>query len=398
MQEKMRIILGVDSITRPLTGIGRYAWELAKRLPGSEELRTAIFFAHGKFISREQLLGIGDESAFNPSRVQWSILSSIRRRLARYHLASSVYGKLMPMVGRMRLHSYSDFLFHSPSYIIPPFDGPSIATIHDLSAFRYPQWQPQSRVSRMNTAIDGTLKRAAHLIADSETVRREIIDYFSWPTEKITAVPLGVDNSFYPLTPDITGPVLGSFGLTHGSYALCIATIEPRKNIDRLIKAFELLPPYLRQNFPLVLVGDIGWNSDVIHKQIDLASRKGWLKYLGYVPESNLPALYSGCRAFLYPSLYEGFGLPLIEAMACGAPVVTSNRSCMPEVAGDAGLLVDPEDVLSIAEGIERVLADEKWRSFAITLGIERTRTMTWDVTAQKTVKVYRQVWDNSNL
>jgi alpha-1,3-rhamnosyl/mannosyltransferase len=159
-----------------------------------------------------------------------------------------------------------------------------------------------------------------------------------------------------------------------------------------LIDAFEMLPVTLRKKYPLVIAGFSGWKSADIHKRISRAVRKGFVRYIGYVPEYALPALYSGCRAFLYPSLYEGFGLPLLEAMACGAPVMTSNCSCMPEVAGNAGFLVDPEDVPSISEGIERVLSDETWRSFAIDLGIERARLMTWDATVQKTIEVYRLV------
>jgi alpha-1,3-rhamnosyl/mannosyltransferase len=250
----------------------------------------------------------------------------------------------------------------------------------------------------MNKEIEKTLKKASHLITDSETVRQEIIKFFLWPAGKVTTIPLGVSSAFFSRDPSETIPILRSFGLKPGAYALCVGTIEPRKNVEQLISAFERLPLSLRQSYPLVLVGDIGWNSEGIHKRIDEAQRRGWLKYLGYVREVFLPALYSGCRAFLYPSLYEGFGLPLLESMACGAPVLTSNCSSMPEVVGDAGILVDPCDILSLSNGIERVLTDETWRSRAVALGIERARPMTWDVSARKTVEVYRRVWDGRRL
>jgi alpha-1,3-rhamnosyl/mannosyltransferase len=250
----------------------------------------------------------------------------------------------------------------------------------------------------MNKGIEKVLKTASHLIAVSETVRQEIINLFSWPDDKVTAVPHGVDSTFFPRGPSETIPILRGFGLTPGGYTLCVATIEPRKNIGGLINSFERLPLSLRQSCPLVLAGDIGWNSEGIHKQIKEAQRRGWLKYLGYVREAFLPALYSGSRAFLYPSLYEGFGLPLLEAMACGAPVLTSNCSSMPEVVGDAGILVDPCDILSISNGIERILTDDTWRIHAVERGIKRARPMTWDVSARKTVEVYRRVWDGRTL
>jgi glycosyltransferase involved in cell wall biosynthesis len=394
----MKVIFGVDAITRPLTGIGRYAWELAKRLPASDDIQEVSFFTYGKFLTREALLCIGDDSSRTPAHLRWDLISALRRRLARSLIASWAYGKVLPALGRVRLRSYADYLFHSPSFLLPCHDGPSISTIHDLSIFCFPQWHPQNRVRRMNKEIEQTLKKASHLITDSETVRQEIIKHFLWPAGKVTAVPLGVNSTFFPRGPSETTPILSSFGLTPGAYALCVATIEPRKNIEQLISAFEKLPLSLRQSYPLVLVGDIGWTSEGIHKRIDEARRRGWLKYLGYVREVFLPALYSGCRAFLYPSLYEGFGLPLLESMACGAPVLTSNCSSMPEVVGDAGILVDPCDILSISNGIERVLTDETWRSRTVALGIERARPMTWDVSASKTVEVYRQVWDGKRL
>jgi alpha-1,3-rhamnosyl/mannosyltransferase len=168
--------------------------------------------------------------------------------------------------------------------------------------------------------------------------------------------------------------------------------VEPRKNIVRLIDAFEMLPVALKKKYPLVIAGFSGWKSEDIHKCISRAAQDGFVRYIGYVPEKAMPALYGGCRAFLYPSLYEGFGLPLLEAMSCGAPVMTSNCSCMPEVAGNAALLVDPLDLSSISAGIEKALSDEKWRSCAINLGLERARAMTWDATVRKTVEVYRRV------
>ncbi|HTZ18583.1 MAG TPA: glycosyltransferase family 1 protein [Dissulfurispiraceae bacterium] len=390
----MKIILGVDAITRPLTGTGRYALELAKRLPLSAEICEAIFFAHGNFVSQGALLNICEGTSVNSSDIRWHIISMLRRRLAQSPLFSNTYNKLIPIIGKVRLRPYSGYLFHGTGFLLPPHDGPSVVTIHDLSVFRRPEWHPRTRVKRQNAVIGRTLGMVSHIITDSETVRQEVIDYFSWPAERITAVPLGVNGRFIRRDHDEVNRVLGDFGLTDGSFTLSVATVEPRKNIERLIMAYEKLPVSLRSRYPLVIAGDNGWKSEDIHDLMDEAKRKGWLKYLGYVPDSCLPALYSGCRAFLYPSLYEGFGLPILEAMACGAPVLTSNCSCMPEVAGDAGILVDPKDVESISAGIEKALTDDQWRLQAAERGIGRSRSMTWDISAHKTVEVYRKVWE----
>jgi glycosyltransferase involved in cell wall biosynthesis len=393
----MRVIVGVDGITWPVTGIARYVWELARRLPATEDIKELRFFAHGKFVSGKELACINEDSPRNPSKLKWLFFSAMKRHLSASAVAAWVYGRALPAIESVRLERFPNYLFHSPNFLVPRHDGPSIATIHDLSAFRFPQWHPRYRVKRLNNAIKKTLETASHLITDSEAVRQEIIDYFSWPEERVTAVQLGVADNFFRLEHRELAPLLMNFGLTPGAYSLCVSTIEPRKNIDKLITAFARLPVSLQKSYPLVLVGDRGWNGSDVHRQIAEGRKDGRLRYLGYVPETSLPALYSGCRAFLYPSLYEGFGLPLLEAMACGAPVLTSNCSCMPELVGDAGILVDPADVSSISAGTERVLTDEVFRSSAVELGIKRAQTLTWDRTARETAAVYRRVWEGKH-
>ena len=173
-------------------------------------------------------------------------------------------------------------------------------------------------------------------------------------------------------------------------YGLCVATIEPRKNIVGLLAAYRLLPDTLRRRFPLVLVGDRGWHNEEILGDIVRAMREGWLRYLGYVAEGDLPLLFSGARMFVFPSFYEGFGLPVLEAMASGLPIVCSNRASLPEVTGEAALLVDPDDVVALGSAIERALEDEQWNRDARPASIERASQFSWDTTAKRTVDVYR--------
>jgi alpha-1,3-rhamnosyl/mannosyltransferase len=390
---KVKLILGVNSITYPLNGMGRYALELAKGLLNSGEIADIRFFYHGKFIRGDEPAAIAEGTSGNAAAFGWRMFSALKRGLRDSPAAAWGYARVLPLIERSRLRAYPDYIFHGTSYLLPDHAGPAVTTIYDLSTFRHPEWHPAYRVRRLNLAIKRTLDRASRIITISETVRQEIINYFNVPGEKVTAIPLGVDACFRRRGNAETASLLASLGLTHGAYTLCVSTIEPRKNICRLVEAFCSLPAALRQAYPLVLAGDYGWKCEDAHRLISAAEQTGTVKYLGHVPEQALPALYSGCRAFLYPSLYEGFGLPILEAMAGGAPVLTSDCSCMPEVAGGAALLVNPRDVRAVARGIERTLTDEMWRAEAVERGLIRARSMTWDSTVMKTMEVYKKVW-----
>ncbi len=376
----MKIILSVNAIKPPLTGIGRYTWELANRLTCMQEIDAVRFF-EGRWINN-----IG--ALLDQSQAKLAL----RQRLLRSSLAVSAYRWLSPKLLRHRLQSFADHLYHSPNFYLPPFAGPSIATIHDLSIFRCPQFHPPERVAFMQREIEVALTRADFLITDSEFIRREIIEFFDWPEAKVRAVPLGVDEKFRPRSAEESIGVLNKFGLNYGGYTLCVATIEPRKNIEVLLAAYQALPQAQRNRYPLVLVGGSGWRSEKIHRRIEQGQRQGWLRYLGYVSEVDLPIVFSGARGFVYPSLYEGFGLPVLEAMASGLPVLISNRSSLPEVAMGAALIVEAEDVQAVTENIRILLEDEHWRSKASKNSLEVAERYSWETTARKTVEVYRAV------
>lgn len=376
----MKIILAVNAIKPPLTGIGRYVWELANRIPVMSGVKSVRFLAEGRWVNDVETLL--DQS---PAKL------AIRQRLIRSPMAVAAYRLFSPLLLRQRLRSFSDHLYHGPNFYLPHFPGPSIATIHDLS-FRFPSFHPPERVDFMQREISLTLERANFLITDSEFIRQEIIEFFSWPEDKVRAVSLGVAEEYHPRTAEETMAVLGKFGLEFDAYALCVATIEPRKNIDALLLAYEALPQTLRNRYPLVLAGGKGWSSEAIHRRIEQGQRQGWLHYLGYVPEAELPILFSGARGFVYPSLYEGFGLPVLEAMASGLPVLISNRASLPEVASGAALIIEAEDIDSMTENIRVLLEDEQWRSIATARSLEAAARFSWETMARKTVEVYRAV------
>lgn len=386
----MKLVFPVDAIFPPLTGIGRYAWELALRLPRYPEIEAVRYFTWGRWIKdihSRQLVSASASGAANPD-----FKASLRKRLAGQCWAVDALSLLAPVWMRYRLRPFRDHLFHSPNYFVPPGTGPAIATVHDLSIYRYPETHPAARVRYFRREFPKVLGRVEHLITDSEAVRREVVEQFGWPEHKITAIPLGVDPSFRPRAAEELLPALAAYRLTPGMYSLCVSTLEPRKNIERLLAAYESLPDSLRRSCPLVLAGGRGWLNRDLDRHLDRAQRQGWAHYLGYVSQEHLPAIYAGAKAFCFPSLYEGFGLPVLESMASGVPVLTSNRSSLPEAAGGAAWLVDPEDFDALREGLLNVLTHDQWRAEARMRGLAIVQRMTWDECARRTVGVYRQM------
>lgn len=230
------------------------------------------------------------------------------------------------------------------------------------------------------------------LITDSEYTRQEIASYFGWPLEKIRAVSLACSEDFRQRTPDELAPLLKKYGLQPGRYCLYVGTIEPRKNLGTLLDAYALLPSSVRRQWPLVLIGHRGWHSEQLHMRIEAAVAEGWARYLGFVEAEWLPLIYAGARIFVFPSLYEGFGLPVLEAMASGIPVVCSNSSTLPEVAGDAAAMCEPQDADALSHLIAAGLEDEAWRAEARHKGLLRAAGFSWQRCAKETVAVYREV------
>jgi len=368
----VKVTLVVDALEPPLTGIGRYTWELCEGLTREPGVAELGFFSNGSFLD--------DPRQFAKSR-RWPrrrVPRFIRRRLVRRRLATS--------------------LVHGPNYFLPADAETGIITVHDLSVYRFPETHPTDRRQVFEREFERSLARACHVVADSETVRREIIADFGLPESRISAIPLGVHSRFHPRSAAELRPHLAQFGLQPGSYALCVSTLEPRKKIAELIGAWSRLPAADRQATPLVLAGAKGWLNEALHDSIRDAAAKGWLKPLGFVPESALAALYAGARLFLYPSIYEGFGLPPLEAMASGTPVLVSDRSCLPEVCGDAAGYVDPDDPKAFTAAIASALTDSEWRENAREKGLRRASMFRWQSCVARTAELYRRHWRGDGM
>lgn len=381
----MKVILSIDPVRFPLTGIGRYTFEVAQHLKKMSEIEQLLFFSHFRFVRDlpEQMQTAKSDISFS---------ANFRHAILKNHLAVEIYRHASSHIKRHALRGNSNHIFHGPNFYLPPFDGPSVCTFHDLSVFTWAHCHPPERIKFMHKEITLTLKRADMLITDSEYTRHEVASYFGWPLERIRAVPLASSSDFHPRTLDELYPALARRGLKAGGYCLHVGTIEPRKNLDTLLDAYAMLPQPVRQQWPLVLIGYRGWRSEKLHARIETAVAEGWLHYLGFVDSEELPLIFAGARLFVFPSLYEGFGLPVLEAMASGIPVVCSNSSTLPEVAGDAAAMCAPQDVDALCQLISAGLEDEIWRSKAKNRGLLQAGTFSWQRCAEETVAVYREM------
>lgn len=377
----MKVIFGTDPIKFPLTGIGRYAYELAKCLQESSDI-SELLFLHGRHLSRQ----------IPTAKERTSAVQGLRRRLQKSHFASELYRLTAPWLKTHILRKYLDAIYHSPNFYLPPNVDRCLATFHDLSVFTWPQCHPAERVRFMQKELLLTIKRAVILITDSEFTRVELAKYFNLPLSQVYAAKLASSDEFYPRDAEELKPFLAPFGLKANHYCLFTGSIEPRKNIETLLNAYECLPLALRLAIPLVISGFNGWSSAGLHQRFEDAENAGWLYYMGYAKSAVLPYLFAGARSFLFPSLYEGFGLPVLEAMASGIPVVCSDSGSLPEVAGDCALMCSAMDSDTLTELIQKSIEDEVWREQARINGINQAKQFSWQRCAQETLFAYQQV------
>jgi alpha-1,3-rhamnosyl/mannosyltransferase len=271
----------------------------------------------------------------------------------------------------------------------PPRRAKLTATLYDMTCWLAPETHKPRNVWASRLFAERVLPRADGLIAISESTRRDAIRILGFPPEKIAVIYPGIAEAFFRTTPEEARRAAARYRLNK-PYVLFVGTVEPRKNLDTLLDAWAQVASPLREEFDLVAAGPVGWGDQRTLER--LRSAEGGLRYLGYVPEEDLPGLTAGAAVFVYPSLYEGFGLPLGQAMAAGVPVITSNVSSMPEVAGEAGLLVDPRSPAEIARALERLLPDAELRQKMAQRGIERARRYRWQVSAAETLQFFHRL------
>ncbi|MFN3420414.1 MAG: glycosyltransferase family 4 protein [Armatimonadota bacterium] len=277
-------------------------------------------------------------------------------------------------------------------YIAPLFSPcPIVTTVHDVHWRRFPETFPIKDRVMMEIFLPLTFYKASVVITDSMASRSDLMQFFRVPSSKLRVIYLAAEERFFVrLSESERQTTLRRYGLTEG-YVLFVGVLQPRKNLERLLHAFALLRPKVECQ-PLVVVGKLGWKTQRLLQLVNELKLRGCVKFTGYVPDEDLPAIYQGAKIFAYPALWEGFGLPVLEAMASGVPVLTSATSSLSEIADDAAVLVDPLSVKSIFEGLYQLLTDEKLQDELRQRGLERAQQFSWLKTAKETLQVYEQV------
>jgi glycosyltransferase involved in cell wall biosynthesis len=372
--------IGIDGIplATPKSGIGHYTFELARSIA---RLRPTDRFELVAPVPIE-LVAEQDQGELPANLAAVHLpLNPLRRRW--WTIGLPLYARRNKLA-----------LFHGTNYNVPLWTPcPTVVTIHDLSLVLHSNTHPENLVQRARRRLPVMTRIATRIITDSESVKREICEHLNVRPEKITSVPLAPRQVFQPVAEPAARDTRYRLGV-NDEFILFVGTVEPRKNLVTLVNAFEEVLRNTELNPQLVIAGQRGWMNEDLFARIENAALSRNICFTGYLTDEDLRALYSSCRVAVYPSLYEGFGLPPLEAMACGAPVITSRIPVIMETSAEAARLVNPTDVHELAAALVELLTDADAREQLSRAGLERAAEYTWERTAEKTLEVYQEAMD----
>jgi glycosyltransferase involved in cell wall biosynthesis len=373
----MRIAIDGVPLAEPKTGIGHYTFELARGLAALAPEHDFELVAH---VPIETVVeGAFEESLPANLRPVHARVNSLTRRW--WTIGLPLY-----------VQQNGITLFHGTNYKIPLWNRcRTIVTIHDLSLLLHSHTHEAELVRRAQLRLPATARMASKIITDSESVKREICEHLNVRPEKIAVVPLAPRRAFRPVAAEQAAQARRRLGV-EDQFLLFVGTVEPRKNLLTLVRAFQELTQRTKLRPQLVIAGQKGWLTEELFALIEQSGLGSRILFTGYISDEDLAALYSSCRVCVYPSLYEGFGLPPLEAMSCGAPVITSRIPVIMETVGDAAQLVEPTNVRELADSIAGICKNEEARRRLSTVGRERAAEFTWERTARLTLDVYREV------
>lgn len=377
----MALTVGYDATAavRQAAGIGRYARQLLAALADrSDDIRYRLFSLTGGSVS-SRLPPLDGRFRHRSYPVSDRIMNAVWQR-------ARVPVPVQLLTGRVDV-------FHSPDFTLPPLAGrPSVLTIHDLAFRTVPECAFPSLRAYLEQVVPRNARRATRVIAVSEQTRRDVVEYLEVPADQVTTILEGVGPEFRPAEqPLVARAEAAALGIDR-PYLLAVGTLEPRKNYVRLLEAYARLRERGVEQL-MVIAGRPGWLYEPILRRIDELSLGNYVR-LVQPDDRVLVALYQAADVFVFPSLYEGFGIPPLEALACGTPVACSATSSLPEVVGDAALTFDALNVDAIVEAVEHLLSDRELRAVLVRRGKERAAEMTWARAAAETVQVYREVAD----
>jgi glycosyltransferase involved in cell wall biosynthesis len=367
----MRIAINTLPMKRKLHGVGNYIKNLVRCLSHLDSANEYLIIA-----SRENLSHLGN------------LPESFQIQLAPSSPVQRIFWEQTVLPAKLKRHGID--LYHGPAFIVPLLKTClQLVTIHDASFSLTPERHSFQRRAFYRVIVPTIMQSSDGIIAVSRSAKSDLLDVARVPAEKISVIPLGVDSHFQPVhEAHCLEYVRQKYSLPR-DFILYVGMIEPRKNLETLVDAY--LANSLASRFDLVLAGALGWNYSSLLQKIQASGVADRIRLPGYIPDSDLPALYTAAAAFAYPSFYEGFGLPVLEAMACGTPVVTSSISSLPEVAGTAALLTDPHDSGALASALETILTNPNLRCELSARGLQRARSFTWEETARKTLALYHR-------
>ncbi len=366
---KSKLIIDGLPLLTTLTGVGRYTFEISRHLQGFSEMD--LYFYYG-YISRK-LIGAEDTDRLKLIKKIADKIPPIKKIILKFN---HIYKYVNPR---------SFDLYWQPNFI--PIESIKskkvVTTIHDFSFIHYPDFHPRKRIEYFRENFFTNIKRSDSIITVSEYIKQEILDRLSFSEDQISVIYHGIRHDiFKPMVNPSPGIEIPR------KFILFVGSIEPRKNLFNLLKAYSLLSKELKSEYKLLLVGFQGWQNSEIMAEIN--KNKEYIHYAGYVTDQQLSAIYNLATCFIFPSYYEGFGLPPVEAMACGAPVIVSRAGPMPEVCGDAALYIDPYSVDDIKETLEDLLCSEKKQEDLSKAGLQRARMFNWS----KSAEAHRQVFN----
>lgn len=374
----MKVGLGVTALARCIAtngvdGIGNHTHELYRRLIRHQSLQVLpVSFGYHGFEQIDGNAGI------------------VLKRFAPLVATSVLTG--LPFWGYDYLKNQID-VFHATDHRIPRLGKiPIVTTIHDAIPLAHPEWGSLKHRIIITPVFRQSVRWANRVITVSEYSKGQIVEHFGISPEKIVVIHNGVDSRWFkPIVSAELEALRSKYKLSR-RYVVCVGTLQPRKNIDRLIKAYQALPKPLLKEFDLLIVGRAGWGSDNLLLKLKDSIAHGYVHWLEYLPNTELEILVKGASCLALPSLAEGFGLPVIEGFAAGVPVITSNTSSLPEIAGDAAVLVNPYDVEAISDGLRCLLEDSELAGRLREKGLDRAKCYSWDRMAESTVSVYHSV------
>jgi alpha-1,3-rhamnosyl/mannosyltransferase len=382
----VRVLFNGVTLLKPRTGIAHAAANLHAALVANYPSDAFWLYPgpHAARFATRFFKPSNKPPAITPARP--NPLTQLARRVAG---AVAKAGYAAHFQTRARLGRFD--LYHEPNFVPFRTGLPLVVTVFDLSVLLFPQWHPAQRVKAHEAAFARGVALADHVIVGTEAVRAEAQKHLGLAPDRVTAMLCGVGPQFRPQPADVISSVRAKHGLP-SRYTLYVGTIEPRKNVATLLRAFCDLPGELRALCPLVLAGGWGWKADVERSLFHSEAKGRGARHIGYVADEDLPGLYAGADALLYPSFYEGFGMPPVEAMACGTPAVTSKADAVREAVGRNALMIDAHDLAGWRDVLAQIARDPEFLDDYRWRGLAHAATFTWDACAAVVHGVYRKV------